>query len=54
MLLNGQAELSGWMTADDFDGFDVRPGETCTVQFGVLGDPVGFPRLEMSAAPAYW
>lgn len=54
VLLDGQAEMSGWMTADDFDGFDVRPGETCTVQFGVVGDPVGFPRLEMSAAPAYW
>ncbi|MEK0217242.1 hypothetical protein WM014_00020 [Bifidobacterium mongoliense] len=54
VLLNGQAELSGWMTADDFDGFDVHPGETCTVQFGVVGDPVGVPLLEMSAAPAYW
>lgn len=54
VLLNGQAELSGWMTADDYDQFDVEAGDTCTVQLGVMGEIVGVPRLTVSAAPAYW
>jgi hypothetical protein len=54
VLLNGQAELSGWMTADDYDRFDVEAGGTCTVQLSVMGEIVGVPRLTVSAAPAYW
>lgn len=54
VMLNDQAELSGWMTSDDFDGFDVQTGETCTVQLGIQGDPVGTPMLTLTAAPAYW
>jgi hypothetical protein len=54
VLLNGQAELSGWMTTDDYDRFDVEAGDTCTVQLSVMGEIVGVPRLTVSAAPAYW
>jgi hypothetical protein len=54
VLLNDQAELSGWMTSDDFDGFDVGAAQTCTVQLGILGEPVGDPRLVLTGAPARW